>query len=324
MKQIITLLTIILLYSNLFSQTFSSSDPNYVKYVQAGEQALKSMKYDSCLYYYKRGFEIKQTSFLSTMRNAACAHSAGSIEYRDEQLEIAFDLNWGGAKQIYDNYDEFAYLRGTEFDEVIDDIYKRSAIESGINLELLEEFETIRYEDQRYRQLMRNHENGTPEMDSLWRLQSAADSINTERITEIIDEHGYPGMSVVGPGHASTAFLVIQHADLEVQKKYLKIITDAADAGEVEWSSVALLIDRVRMREGKTQIYGSQLIGHPSQEGYVFHEIENPYKIDSIRASVGLGTIAEYASFFDLEWDIDDYLKKIEEMKAYDNINTKE
>ena len=42
---------------------------------------------------------------------------------------------------------------------------------------------------------------------------------------EIIDEVGYPGKSMVGD-QSGTAFLVIQHADLEVQEKYLDIITE--------------------------------------------------------------------------------------------------
>ncbi|MDG2449678.1 MAG: hypothetical protein P8M34_08565 [Saprospiraceae bacterium] len=297
MKNLSTYFFIIFLAIRVTGQTFSSTDPDYTMYVQAGEKALKAMEYDSCIYYYQKGFKIKQTSYLSTLRNAACAHSKGSYDYRDEQLKIAFEINWGGSKQIYNDYDEFKYLRGTDFDNLIQELYERSAKASGVNLEMMEEFETLRYEDQRYRQQMRNYENGSPQMDSLWGLQSKADSKNTERIIEVIEEHGYPGKSMVGPGHASTAFLIIQHADLEIQQKYLTLITNAADAGEVQWSSVALLLDRVRMREGKSQIYGSQLTGHPSQEGYVFHEIENPYQIDSIRASVGLGTISEYAKF---------------------------
>jgi len=147
-------------------------------------------------------------------------------------------------------------------------------------------------------------------MDSLWTLQSAADSINTLRIIEIIDKDGYPGKSVVGPGLASTAFLVIQHADLEVQEKYLPIITEAADEGEVNWSSVALLVDRVNTRNDRPQIYGSQVSSDPETGESFFFEIAEPYKVDSIRGTVGLGPLSDYAKFFEFEWDADKHVER--------------
>ncbi len=310
-----------IIFSNLIhAQQFSSDNPEYKPLVMSGESALNNMKYDSCMIYYKQAFEIKQTSYLSTLRNAACAFSAGNKAYMDEQLKIAFDLSWGGSKNIFNNYPEFEYLKNTEFDELIDQMYVEYGEKSGVNLALMEEFEVIRYEDQRYRREMRGVEEKygweSPQMDSLWVLQNAADSINTIRICELIEEMGYPGKSIVGDGQASTAFLVIQHADLEIQEKYLSIITEAADKGEVSWRSVALLVDRVNMRNGRPQIYGSQVSRHPVTNEYYFSEIENPMKIDSIRATVGLGPLQEYANNWDFTWDPKRNRELVEEVKA--------
>ena len=130
-----------------------------------------------------------------------------------------------------------------------------------------------------------------------------SDSVNTSRIEQIIEEYGYPGKSIVGDQQSGTAFLVIQHADLAIQEKYLPIITEAADKGEVRWSSVALLVDRVRMRQGHKQIYGSQVSRDPETGEHYFAPIENPYKIDSIRAAVGLGPIQEYGQNWNIDWD---------------------
>lgn len=317
-----TLFTIIgvMLAISATAQQFSSDNPNYKPLVVAGEAALAAMKYDSCMIYYKQAFEIKQTSYLSTMRNAACAYSADDKDYLAEQLKIAFDLSWGGSKSIYDNYPEFEYLKDSEFEKMVNDMYLQYAEESGVDLAMMEEFETIRYEDQRYRQEMRGVEEKygweSPQMDSLWVLQNAADSVNTLRICEVIDEKGYPGRSLVGDSHASTAFLVIQHADLEIQEKYLPIITKAADDGEVRWSSVALLVDRVNMRNGKPQIYGSQVSRHPETEEFYFSEIAEPLKIDSIRATVGLGPLQSYADNWDFKWDPERNAELVKEVKA--------
>jgi len=318
--RILLIFTFSLFSLSTFTQSLASTDPDYKTFVEAGELALKEMKYDSCMYYYKQAFNIKQTSYLSTMRNCACAYSAKNKKYLDEQLKITFDLNWAGSKQIFDNYPEFEYLKSTPFEELITDHYITYAKASGVDLDLMKEFETILYEDQRYRKDMGPIEEKygwkSPQMDSMWALQNKADSLNTERITSYIDEHGYPGKSIVGPGQASTAFLVIQHADLEIQEKYLSIITKAADDGEVRWSSVALLVDRINMRNGLPQKYGSQLTKHPEKEVYYFSRIESPYQIDSIRATVGLGPIQQYADKWDMIWDPEQHIKINVEVEA--------
>ena len=75
---IITLLTICSTYG--ISQTFSSQDPAYIDNVTAGEAKLNAMDYDSCVSYYQMAFEIKQTSYLSLLRGAACASSSDQPE----------------------------------------------------------------------------------------------------------------------------------------------------------------------------------------------------------------------------------------------------
>ncbi len=319
LKALCFTLSLLLAY-HASSQSFASTDPTYKILVEAGEKALKEMKYDSCMYYYKQAFQIKQTSYLSTMRNCACAYSAKDETYLNEQLKITFDLNWAGSKQIFDNYPEFDYLRTTPFEDIINTKYQEYAKASGVDLELMEEFENILFEDQRYRREMNAVEKQfgwkSPQMDSLWQLQNKADSINTARITSFIDEFGYPGKSKVGPGQASTAFLVIQHADLEIQEKYLPIITKAADEGEVRWSSVALLVDRVNMRKGLPQIYGSQVSRHPEKELYYFARIENPKAVDSIRASIGMRPLQQYADNWDITWDPEQHIKINDEVDA--------
>ncbi len=50
---------------------------------------------------------------------------------------------------------------------------------------------------------------------------------------KVIEEYGYPGKSLVGPSNMGTAFLVIQHSNQEVQEKYLPLLKQAADDGEL-------------------------------------------------------------------------------------------
>lgn len=317
--------TLILLFAfvcltDLSAQNFSSSNPDYINFVKAGERCLKAEKYDSCITYYDQAFAIKQTSFLSTMRYAACGYSSGDMDIYKSQLDFAFELDRDGSKQIYENYEEFRYLDGTAFQEEVLERWSSLAEASGLDLKLMEEFKAIRFKDQEQRMLMgpmsEKYGWDSPKMDSLWAIQSYWDSINTQRITELIDSIGYPGKSLIGSSLASTAFLVIQHADLETQEKYLEIIKQDADEEEVRWSSVALLIDRVEMRNDRPQIYGSQVGSDPDTNENYFFEIENPEQIDSIRATVGLPPLQEYGDRWNIKWDPSKHRKKVAEMKA--------
>ena len=322
MKNTLLLFIFTLLSLPIFSQTFSSSDPEYIKLVKAGEAALNTEKFDSCLIYYKSAFEIKQTSFLSTLRGAACAYSADNKEVLESYLTTAFDLNWDQTKSIFDGYDEFRYLDNTPFEEMIISRWEAGAKEAGINLVLMEELKEIGRTDQVHRRAMRGVSDkygwDSPQMDSLWVLQNEIDSLNQIRIVEIIDEYGYPGSTMVGPSAGSTAFMVIQHSNQEMQEKYLPLLKEQADKNEIRWSSVALMIDRVLLGKGEKQIYGSQV--HTDQETgeQYFGAIENPFKIDSIRNTVGLGPLQAYGDNWDIKWDPEKHIarhKMMEEAK---------
>ena len=139
---------------------------------------------------------------------------------------------------------------------------------------------------------------------AIWELKSQLNQKNVARIEEIIAEQGWPKKSIIKGSAASTVFLVIQHADIEIQKKYLPLMKEAANTGEANWSSLALLIDRVNLREGKQQIYGSQIYRNDDGSFYV-KDLENPEYVNQRRAEVGLGPIQEYVGRWDIEWTVE-------------------
>jgi hypothetical protein len=129
---------------------------------------------------------------------------------------------------------------------------------------------------------------------------SFIDSTNLVRIEAMIDKYGWPGIDFVGQAGNNTAFLVIQHADLATQEKYLPMLTRSVAEGRSSPADLAYLQDRVLMRQGKKQIYGSQVI--PTNFGTMeFHPIEDEENVNLRRAKVGLPPIEEYARYFGIE-----------------------
>lgn len=178
--------------------------------------------------------------------------------------------------------------------------------EAQLNQPLKQELAAIYATDQGVRakidSVQKNFGPKSPQWESLMKQMSTIDEANQRRVTAIIDQYGWPGNSLVGRRGSITAFLVIQHADLLTQQKYLPLMREATAKGELPKSSLALLEDRVLMRMGKPQLYGSQLRSNPDTGQMEFMPIEDEAHVDERRASVGLGPLSEYAKLFGLDY----------------------
>jgi hypothetical protein len=137
---------------------------------------------------------------------------------------------------------------------------------------------------------------------ALMEKQERLDKRNIKRLVQIINKYGWPGRSLVGKEGSLTAFLVIQHAELEDQKKYFPMLKEAVRRGEANQDYAALLEDRILMREGKKQIYGSQLHFNEVTKKWELWPIEDEENVDARRTSVGLEPLAEYVKRFGLEY----------------------
>ncbi len=91
------------------------------------------------------------------------------------------------------------------------------------------------------------------------------DSENQQTVFNILNTKGWP--SNVSDSAHTAIFLVIDHAELPAQKKYLPIMKEQTASGFVSKSNLATLQDRILMKENKKQLYGtltksaSELIG---------------------------------------------------------------
>lgn len=118
------------------------------------------------------------------------------------------------------------------------------------------------------------------------------DSAHTERMRAILSVHGWPGMTLVGEDGAKAAFLLVQHSPSnELQQQALSAMEGMAP-GEVSRQDRALLFDRVRVRAGLPQLYGTQFSLVDGK--FVADQIEDPADLDARRASAGLPPMAEY------------------------------
>ncbi len=132
-----------------------------------------------------------------------------------------------------------------------------------------------------------------PELEGLSMMD--VDATHTARMKEIVAEYGWPGESLVGEDGARSAWLLVQHADMQpaFQRECLDLMT-AAPEGDVSPLDLAYLTDRVLVNEGQKQIYGTQF--HMVDGQSVPRPIEDEANIEARRAAVGLSSMKEYTA----------------------------
>lgn len=131
---------------------------------------------------------------------------------------------------------------------------------------------------------------------SIFARMNAIDTANIARVKAIVRRYGWPGAALVGLDGSHAAFLIVQHADYAIQKQMLPLVKKAYQQGSLRGQDYALLLDRVLMREGKPQIYGTQARRFSEWKGHepVLMPIEDEANVDKRRASIGLSPLAQY------------------------------
>jgi len=288
--------------------TYAVQDTAYVRLVEHAFSSLKQGNCQSCLGFYKKALALSQKSAISTLRAAVCAYQCQQTDQAHTYISKATSLDFWVSEDVWDNrkdYPEFDILRTSPLAADFQDGIDNQKIAEGRNPTLERELKVIFRTDNQPRlrldSLGKQYGFNSPQTKSIWEEVRRADSINLPKIERILQQYGYPGKHLVGEKQNVTTWLVIQHAPLAVQEKYLPLIQKAADQGELGKSNLALLIDRIRIYRGQKQLYGSQVtLGADGKNS--FDPIEDEVNVDKRRAEVGLSPLKDYARQWNIEY----------------------
>jgi hypothetical protein len=125
------------------------------------------------------------------------------------------------------------------------------------------------------------------------------DSANTAWLKTYVARWGWPTTAHVGHEAVRTAFLIVQHAthDTAFMRAMLPSIDESYRRGELDGGAVALLTDRLEVKAGRPQIYGTQLSLRGGR--WVLDSIVDSLRVDERRRSMGLPPLAEYLRVVD-------------------------
>jgi hypothetical protein len=122
---------------------------------------------------------------------------------------------------------------------------------------------------------------------------ASEDSARSLWLRAVISKYGWPGKALVGDSAAHYAWLMLQHTPFDdFQAAMLPVLDTAAQRGDVPKSDLALLIDRVRVHQGKPQLYGGSF--SVKDKRLVPDPIDDVAHVDERRATMGLPPMADY------------------------------
>ena len=116
---------------------------------------------------------------------------------------------------------------------------------------------------------------------------------NSSRLRQMIAIFGWPGLTLVGEAGSRAAWRIAlySYAEPEFMRHCRDLIDHATQANDAPRWQYAIIEDRIRVYEGRPQLYGTQLRHGP--QGLEPHPIENEARVNSMRAQAGLPMLAQ-------------------------------
>ena len=293
---------------------------DYSKLIQEANIFYYKKQYNEGLQKMKEAIKIK-SNYSNDLYNGACIASlAGDTKTAFNWLYKALKLGWVDVKHLEEDTDLNALHNSKKWKKLAVDMQKeKTKIEANYDKPLKAKLESILASDQGIRKEWSKAEKEfgmeSKQADSISKIMHYTDSLNLIEITSILDQYGWLGKDKVGEQGNMCLFLVIQHSDLQTQKKYLPMMRDAVKNKKAKGTALALLEDRVALGEKKPQIYGSQIGYDKETKKFFVCLLSDPDNVDKRRKEVGLGLLADYAKNWDIIWNVEEYKKDIQKYR---------
>ena len=306
-----------------FVEGFCQPPSEYSKLIREGWKICLAKDYKSSADLYEKAFELNQNVPLRDRYNASCIYAlAGNENMAFHHLFIiANELKWTDHNHLINDTDLNSLHADERWKELSNLVIKnKKEDEAGFDKRLVSVLDEIYFDDQSTRNKIRSTEEqygrDSKEMDALWQDILKRDSINLIKVSEILTEHGWPDKKLIGEKGTTTLFLVIQHADHNIQAKYLPMIDKAMKDNNLPKRQFAMFYDRLILSRGEKQLYGTQLAMSKDIELPYVLPLEDPENVDQRRAEMGLNTMQENLNRWNLTWNVAEYIKALPAIEA--------
>src|SRR4028118_1156384 len=188
---------------------------------------------------------------------------------------------------VLDGYGQSKCLSEEEVKKIIGGISSQqsASFNKKLQLELLQIKQNTA---QIYDELSRSTSEPKSFDERLKRQQAA----NGAQFCQILKEHGWTSKALVGAEAAEVPPVIFTDGlSLEFQQQLIPIMQAAFEAGEISKGNYAKIVDQLRVRSGKKQVFGT-LVGI-SKDLLVLYPIENEAKLEELRREYELPPLAD-------------------------------
>ena len=292
-----TLLTLIQLM--LPSWAIAQYSREYVELTTKADSLYMVGEYEASSETFGKALEMKDFIQPIHLYNGACAAAlADDIETAFSRLytKLEREKDWY-SDNIANDEDLISLHNDSRWHILIDSLnLRKHRIEANFDKPLRRRLQMIMKTDQEVRIVFLAAHNRQPhdsiaEAEALHEMQRV-DKLNQEQICKILDSRGFVGSDKVGNA-VGTFWAVIQHSDINIQKKYLPLFREAAQRGDIAKESVAMMEDRINMFEGKPQRYGSQIEEDKFGNSRLYQLLDES-KVDEWRSEMGMEPLKDY------------------------------
>lgn len=198
---------------------------------------------------------------------------------------------------------------------------RNEVITSKLDSTLILEIEEMKIDDQKYRsqvyQTREKYGQNSKKLKELDSLQTVLDIENKRKLENIVQKYGWPGITLIGFETSYSLFLLIQHQDIEVQLKYLPLIKEKFEQGELIIATFQMLKDRISMHQNSEQLYGTQTCYDFETKKYYLCPMSNPDDVNERYYNLGLGSFEKsYRKMMGESWDVEKYKQNLPTYKA--------
>ncbi|AVQ04419.1 hypothetical protein B7G68_11035 [Caulobacter segnis] len=132
---------------------------------------------------------------------------------------------------------------------------------------------------------------------AMWDPVEEADAENEKALLAMAPPEGWFLKSRYGDKAAKAAFMIVQHSNLELWRRFVPVLEPLVAKGEVDGQNYGLMYDRLALNEGRPQRYGSQVVCEAGK--WAPDRLEDPETVDERRKAMGFPqSMAEYLAYF--------------------------
>ena len=133
-------------------------------------------------------------------------------------------------------------------------------------------------------------------------INPVIDRQNLTTVVSLLEKCGMPTLNEVDEIQMNAIWVVFQHGDNANRKKYLPLLEQSAENGDLKATQIAMMKDRTLMMDGEPQVYGTQVSKNGNE--WVLYELSNPETVNKRRAEMGFEPLQDYLKRWDIEFNV--------------------